>query len=215
MVSGTVRAPALDLLNEQLLTSHLQAVWLAASGVALAPDIPQILDLSKPDAPLREEILAAIHRTGFAESTRPAMRRILDQIINAKADQSFDVEAYIDRVSSEAAAEFHKAFDRWRDLYSGARRQYQGRDRTATGRRASRKSESCNAPETGRRPGRRPQGRLVDFYSYRYLATEGFLPGYNFPRPSPLCLGPRVLEVADPSSRAQDSLACPNSARAA
>ena len=21
-----------------------------------------------------------------------------------------------------------------------------------------------------------------DFYSYRYLATEGFLPGYNFPR---------------------------------
>jgi len=21
-----------------------------------------------------------------------------------------------------------------------------------------------------------------DFYTYRYLATEGFLPGYNFPR---------------------------------
>ena len=22
----------------------------------------------------------------------------------------------------------------------------------------------------------------ADFYTYRYLATEGFLPGYNFPR---------------------------------
>ena len=25
-------------------------------------------------------------------------------------------------------------------------------------------------------------GRDNDFYIYRYLATEGFLPGYNFPR---------------------------------
>ena len=26
-----------------------------------------------------------------------------------------------------------------------------------------------------------------DFYSYRYFASEGFLPGYNFPR-LPLCV---------------------------
>lgn len=28
----------------------------------------------------------------------------------------------------------------------------------------------------------RGAGALEHFYTYRYLATEGFLPGYNFPR---------------------------------
>jgi len=29
---------------------------------------------------------------------------------------------------------------------------------------------------------RSPEGELSDFYTYRYLASEGFLPGYNFAR---------------------------------
>ena len=46
MVAGVVRAPALDLSNEQLVISHLHAVWLAESKLALSPDIPKILDLT-------------------------------------------------------------------------------------------------------------------------------------------------------------------------
>ncbi len=40
MVSGSVRLPTLDIVNEELVNSHLQAVWLAKTGLALRSDIP-------------------------------------------------------------------------------------------------------------------------------------------------------------------------------
>lgn len=43
MVAGVVRPPALDITNEELVRSHLHAVWLAEAKVALSPDIPEIL----------------------------------------------------------------------------------------------------------------------------------------------------------------------------
>lgn len=45
MVAGSVRLPTLDILNEELVNAHLQAVWLAETGLALEPDIPNNLIL--------------------------------------------------------------------------------------------------------------------------------------------------------------------------
>ena len=42
MVHGEVRAPLLDLANRDLIQSHLQAVWLAASGHAMPKGIAQV-----------------------------------------------------------------------------------------------------------------------------------------------------------------------------
>jgi len=41
MVAGIVRPPALDITNEELVRSHLHAVWLAEAKVALSPDTPR------------------------------------------------------------------------------------------------------------------------------------------------------------------------------
>ena len=60
MVAGAVRPPALDIGNKNLVTSHLQAIWLAETGLALSPDIPEILDLQKRRYPLKEEIIGVI-----------------------------------------------------------------------------------------------------------------------------------------------------------
>ena len=51
MVAGVVRPPALDITNEELVRSHLHAVWLAEAKLALSPDIPEILDLTQPELP--------------------------------------------------------------------------------------------------------------------------------------------------------------------
>lgn len=40
MVAGSVRLPTLDIVNEELVNSHLQAVWLAETGLVLTSDIP-------------------------------------------------------------------------------------------------------------------------------------------------------------------------------
>ena len=45
MVSGSVRLPTLDVTNEELVQAHLQAVWLAETGLSLESDIPKNLIL--------------------------------------------------------------------------------------------------------------------------------------------------------------------------
>ena len=47
MVSGAVRLPALDITNEELVRSHMHAVWLAETKIALSPEIPKNLEISE------------------------------------------------------------------------------------------------------------------------------------------------------------------------
>ncbi len=83
---------------------------------------------------------------------------------------------------------FSEAFDRWRQLYESARAQLM---------EANRRSEMHGLPAAERKEAKIQQAQAneqiallergaatggSDFYTYRYLATEGFLPGYNFPR---------------------------------
>ena len=83
MVAGVVRPPALDITNEELVRSHLHAVWLAESRLALSPDIPDILDLGGERYPLKEEILNSISKADLVSRARGPMKRVLDQILAA------------------------------------------------------------------------------------------------------------------------------------
>jgi hypothetical protein len=192
MVAGIVRPPALDILNEDLVRSHLHAVWLAETGLALSPDIPAILDLGAPGYPLAPAIADVIRAPGLAARAAPVMGRLLAQILGS-ADGAAprwlgDPARYAEAVAAEAPERFDAAFDRWRELYAAAHAQLV---------EANRRSEAIGLPDEDRRQIRTMQaqaqdqiailekGRATsgsDFYTYRYLATEGFLPGYNFPR---------------------------------
>ena len=192
MVAGVVRPPALDIANKNLVTSHLQAIWLAETELALSPDIPEILDLEKPDYPLKDEILRVIHNSALVAKARAPLHRVLDQILSS-LDGSTPLwmgnpDDYVSEVATQAPSEFDSAFARWRELYNSARRQLF---------EANQRSQMPGLPGAERRKikaaqmqatdqiGILEQGKATngsDFYSYRYLATEGFLPGYNFPR---------------------------------
>lgn len=192
MVAGIVKAPTLDITNEELVRSHLQAVWLAESKLELAPNIPDILDLKKPGYPLREDIYTTITHPQLVTQCIGPMRQILEDILNSKGvirPQWLDsIDNFIRTVAEEAPTHFERAFDRWRNLYEAAHRQLE---------EANAKTSQPNLPKAERRKYKAAwnqatdqialleQGRASnnsDFYSYRYLATEGFLPGYNFPR---------------------------------
>src|SRR5262249_18807356 len=83
---------------------------------------------------------------------------------------------------------FSEAFDRWRQLYQSARAQLteanrrsemhglSGKERKEAKAQQAQANEQIALLERGNASG------SSDFYTYRYLATEGFLPGYNFPR---------------------------------
>src|SRR4029078_2058178 len=56
MVAGSVAPPRLDLTNEALLASHLQALWLSETGADLHSRMPQLLELESPGMPLTSDL---------------------------------------------------------------------------------------------------------------------------------------------------------------
>lgn len=192
MVSGVVRPPSLELANRDLVEAHLHAVWLAEAGAELSADIPHVLDLEKDGLPVRDEVAAVFEAPDLAPRASAAMLQLLASIegeLTAEAAPwASDREALAAATARDAPRRFSEAFGRWRDLYNSAHAQLA---------EANRRSEMHGLSAEERRNAKMQQaqandqiGLLVrgresggsDFYTYRYLATEGFLPGYNFPR---------------------------------
>jgi len=192
MVNGYVRPPAIELSNRDLIEAHLHAVWLAETGRELSADIPHVLDLSGETLPVQKDIAEALGAPEIADRATERMERILasvgPELSPESAPWAADRAAFARATSADAARRFSKAFDRWRQLYEGARTQLI---------EANRKSETQGISAIERREAKVQQAQAneqlallergnasggSDFYTYRYLATEGFLPGYNFPR---------------------------------
>ncbi len=188
MVAGRVRPPRLDLANEALLRAHIHAVWLAHVRLPLGHSIEQVIDTDRDELPLRPEAAAHIQ---LGEAARHEVERCVHELFVADQDvvasSGWLSEEWIRQVIEDAPREFDRAFDRWRELYRAAKRQ---RDAArAEEDRARRLEEQQRAKE--RQEEARHQLNLLlqvgvareegDFYPYRYLASEGFLPGYNFP----------------------------------
>lgn len=192
MVSGVVKAPSLELANRDLIEAHLHAIWLAESCQELAPDIPRVLDLQKDGLPLLDTLDIALKQPLLTERATGCMLRVLDNVANElpgeKAPWAIDRQAFATAVSTNALHRFDQAFSRWRQLYESARRQLTEANRRSEMRglsaqeRREVRSEQLQGNEQITLLERGTSSTGSDFYTYRYLATEGFLPGYNFPR---------------------------------
>ncbi len=189
MVAGIVRPPSLDLGNRDLVLSHLHAVWIAEAGAALDPSIPGVLDLHANGLPVRDDLLTIFQDPTLKPRAAKAARRILAAVGDELGDEwGDDLDEAALAVVSDAQRLFQDTFNRWRELYQGAQDQLNEANRRQnipglSGReRANAKSEWNQASEQLRMLEAGTDKGGSDFYTYRYLATEGFLPGYNFPR---------------------------------
>ena len=192
MVRGIVKAPTLDLANRDLIESHLHAVWLAESRQGLANDIPGVLDLDKLAQPVELTIQQALSAPAVTSSATIAMTRILDSIAAEltleRAPWAAERGRFAESISAKAYSRFDDAFGRWRQLYQTAHQQLTEANRrseipglSARERKGAR-IDQMQANEQLALLERGTSSSSSDFYTYRYLATEGFLPGYNFPR---------------------------------
>jgi Lhr-like helicase len=188
MVAGSVRPPKLDLSNESLLRAHLHAIWLAEVRLPLGQSIEQVINTDDDTLPLRENAAAQIH---LSEPARRRLRERMRQALaadeaNLRAASWFN-DAWLERVIAEAPEAFDRAFDRWRELYRAATRQLLEAQQALL---KARKAEDQQLASRLQQEALRQRNLLLqieaqreesDFYPYRYLASEGFLPGYNFP----------------------------------
>jgi hypothetical protein len=193
MVHGVVKPPLLDLANESLIRSHLQAEWLASTGQALDTSIANVVDPGLPNAPVRDALTAAMRTEEITRLATERAERILlamaDHLEGARAPWYPGASAFAREVVTSAPAQFNAAFNRWRDLLSSAQRQKQLAQSTLNNLAITDRREREDAQRRDRQANDQISLLLhgkdsfsSDFYTYRYLATEGFLPGYNFPR---------------------------------
>ncbi len=190
MVAGAVSPPRLDLANEDLVRAHVHAIWLAETGLSLGRSLKDILEISgeKPTLALQGAVQESIEH-GLAKGwTRQHASNVLTTLDEHLRSSDWYSDHWLDDVLAKVTTSFDRTCDRWRGLYRAAQSQAEAQDSII--RDASR---SARDKEQADRLRAEAESQLVlltdvesleqsDFYSYRYFATEGFLPGYNFPR---------------------------------
>ncbi|MCS6976903.1 MAG: DEAD/DEAH box helicase [Gemmatales bacterium] len=190
MVSGQVKLPRLDLANEDLVKAHVHAIWLAETGMSLGKSLCDLLDLNgeQPTLDLLPSIRNAVRSLAAQQRTKARAEHVLASIENELHKAGWYSAGWLDEVLARVSRQFDQACERWRSLYRAALAQAKAQDRII--RDASRSREDKQEAERLRREAEAQLKLLTetedfvqsDFYSYRYFASEGFLPGYNFPR---------------------------------
>lgn len=190
MVHGEVKAPTLDLSNQDLIESHLHAIWVSELGEKLSNSIRGLLDLSNDAMPILEELRKRILDKALVLRTQQRGEKIIrmlsEELTTDKAPW-FDA-SWLSKVSFDAPHAFDKAIDRWRDMFRATAQQMEKsnkilNDPTVSSR--ERKEAKSRYDEAYRQQNLLLQEKATlnsDFYTYRYFASQGFLPGYNFPR---------------------------------
>jgi len=192
MVSGAVTPPSIDLANEDLIRSHLQAVWLAETGMKLPQSVSEILDLANsPNYPLKEEITCQIASHNIISRAQKRAARILKTLTDdlSTQDAPWYTETWLESAMRASEKRFFEAFNRWRSLFRATAKQMNSADKilnnaasTEKDRKEAKKRYDEAYIQQNLLLAKRRAKLSSDFYSYRYLAGEGFLPGYNFPR---------------------------------
>ena len=191
MVGGSVAPPRLDLANEDLLRSHVQAIWLTETGQDLYGSLTKILDVAgeNPSLQILAEVSKKLNDPAAAIRATARANTLLKAMLPSLQTAPWWRESWITDTASNAAQAFNDACNRWRDLYTLALQEFKAQSARSV-------DNSVPHQEKERAARRAADARIqlnllsnedsddfqTDFYSYRYFASEGFLPGYSFPR---------------------------------
>ncbi len=185
MIAGQVVPARMDLSNKELVEAHLHSVWLSEVSLKLEHSIVDLLDLEDSAYPLRPEVVDAIT---LSPARQARVVQAVRDVIGRSIAATWLTPDWPERAVREAPSAFNKALDDWRELYRSATRQLQEAQKVALQPRKTR--EERRAADRNEQEAKREMLLLRneagategDFYPYRYFASTGFLPGYNFPR---------------------------------
>lgn len=203
MVAGTVTAPRMDLINEELLQSHLNASILTRRPVSvLNNSLGDLVDKGNLESlPLKQEIIDTLK---ISEEEKNLILNNYKKVIEdtyfknelAKRKPSWFTDVWIRQNIDSFQQSFNRSLDRWRKLYKAAQNQIKSATSIIENRIYADNHEKKKEAYKSLRQAERQRDLLLneptygkknskdqsEFYPYRYLAAEGFLPGYNFTR---------------------------------
>ena len=202
LVAGTVQAPRIDLCNRELLLSHLHALIVSAIGLpgldareGESPSLVKLIAEEDKDLPLLPTVYEGLKIAPAAfQAVKSAFRRVIEDFRHELNDgrHSWFGDEWIDQNLTDIAKHLDSAMGRWRKMHQSAHslltRATQpiesGRLKVGSVeyRKYKRLQDQANRQLNLLRNDQSGFRELSEFYPYRYLASEGFLPGYNFTR---------------------------------
>ena len=193
MISGKVVPQKLDLCNPELLRSHLQAIYLEACKLSdLNQSLSDILEIEKEGQPLRIGIQSKLElKASQQDEIASYFYKVIDGLLPELEKKPWYTEHWVENCIRNVPKVFDTSCDRWRDMYVEADQSQvvagiKVKNPRSAGSDKEWKEAYSNLNQSQRKLDLlRNKGNKKDFsefYPFRYLAAEGFLPGYNFTR---------------------------------
>ena len=202
LVAGAVQSPRIDLCNRELLVTHLHALAISAIGLpGLEPgggERPSLMRLIADGDPLMPLSAGVVEGLKIGQATFDSIKTTFRHVIADFAGELMGTsnawysEDWVDQNLGSLAAHLDSAMDRWRKMYQSAQELLTRSTQPIQSgllkvgsddyRKYKRLQDQSNRQLNLLRNDQGGSVELSEFYPYRYLASEGFLPGYNFTR---------------------------------
>lgn len=201
LVAGAVQAPRIDLCNQELLVTHLNALAISEIGLpgldsegGAHPSLMKFIVDDNDQMPLSASVRDGLQLSpGNYTSVKAAFRRVIKDFEGELPTRApWYSDSWLDQNLGKLADKLDTAMTRWRMLYRSARSMLSRATQPIDSGRLSvssdeykkykRLQDQANRQLNLLRNDAGGSSTLSEFYPYRYLASEGFLPGYNFTR---------------------------------
>lgn len=198
MVKGDVKAPRMELVNEELFRTHLHSTVLSLFPIPQLTDgIEDLVDCSDLDhIVIKDDVRFLLQMTSEQkEKVKEVFKAVIGDTflqgrIGKEAPRWFS-DRWIDGVLNAYEYDFDRSLDRWRTMYRLAQTQIAEANVIIQNRLYGENSQERKDAHLKQLRAERLRDLLLgknlggnreenEFYPYRYLASEGFLPGYNF-----------------------------------
>jgi superfamily II DNA/RNA helicase len=197
MVAGVVQAPTLDFSNEDLLRSHLYSLFISEAGIDNLNESIRHLVEENPGPDFLKLSPLVIQKLTLAPAQLIQLKSTFNKLISdirfMQGVSDWLTDQWIERTFDEVKQRFDNSLNRWRSIYKNAKSIIEKAtlieiDVTIPAsdpiKKMARSDKFIAQKEIdlirNSNPSRRNE--QSEFYPYRYLAAEGFLPGFNFTR---------------------------------
>ncbi|MEL1243998.1 DEAD/DEAH box helicase [Flavobacterium sp. DGU11] len=196
MVAGVVQPPRIDLVNEELIITHMNAYLLMELQISeLRTSVADILDLSdekkvyvKKDILNRIEHLISISKNDLLKEFEKIVYSLIPDLNKA----NWFTKQWILNSIEKFPNQFVLSFTRWIRMFQNActlRNKAQAildnhtyKSDSAERKEAAKQERFARKQIALLKNEEQQSSSNSEFYVFRYLAAEGFLPGYNFTR---------------------------------
>lgn len=182
MIAGAIATPQFRLKNEYLITTHIHSLVLEIMAVKAALKLPgkarDLLDIQEENYHLYPDVRKE-WQSKIGKYTPDIVQAVEEAFSREMKRYDWLSPAYIRETVSNFVDDFDDALDRWRQIY-GILVDEREHIHLRLGQETPRPVLDRRYSMIGKKMAQMREGEK-EWFLYRYLGQEGFLPGYAFP----------------------------------